>query len=169
LGWRAYATNASKVRLSLSDAVYEYREEYHVERGFGRFKGAPLSIAPMFVQRDDQVTGLTHLLSLAVRVLTLMEFVVRRSLKTQEQKVVGLYKDSPRKATATPTAERLLQAFVPLTLTKVHYPEKVVYHVTPLNPVQQHILALLGFAPDLYSSLARTIPQIPPTPFALRE
>lgn len=169
LGWRAYATNAPDIRLSLSNAVHEYREEYHVERGFGRFKGVPLSIAPMFVQRDDQVVGLTHLLSLAVRVLTLIEFVVRRSLKAQEQKVVGLYKDSPRKATATPTAERLLQAFVPITLTTVYFPDKVVSHVTPLNPLQQHILALLGFPSDLYSSLARTIPRIPPTPFALRE
>ena len=49
------------------------------------------------------------------------------------------------------------------------YPDRVVHHVTPLNPVQQHILALLGFVPDLYSSLARTIPLVlPPTPFVLR-
>jgi hypothetical protein len=98
-----------------------------------------------------------------------MEFVVRRSLKNQEQKVVRLYKDSPKKATATPTAERLLQAFVPITRKSVHYPEEVVYHVTPLNPVQQHILALLGFTPDLYFSLAHTSSRILPTPFALRE
>jgi transposase len=169
LGWRAYATTAPRMRLSLEEAVYEYREEYHVERGFGRFKGAPLSIAPMFVQRDDQVAGLTHLLSLAVRVLTLMEFVVRRSLKAREQKIVGLSKDSPRKATATPTAERLLQAFTPINLTEIHYPDRIVRHVTPLNPVQKHILALLGFAPDLYSSLARTSPPILSTSFALRE
>ncbi len=83
LGWRAYATNAPKARLSLEQAVREYRHEYHIEHGFGRLKGAPLSIAPMFVKRDDQVTGLTHLLSVALRVLTLMEFVVRRSLKQQ--------------------------------------------------------------------------------------
>jgi transposase len=61
MGWRVYATNAPKMRLSLSDAVYEYREEYHIEHGFGRFKGVPLSIAPMFVQRNDQVAGLTYL------------------------------------------------------------------------------------------------------------
>src|SRR5258707_6347553 len=62
LGWRAYATNAPKARLSLSQAVREYRHEYHIEHGFGRLKGAPLSIAPLFVKRDDQVSGLTHLL-----------------------------------------------------------------------------------------------------------
>jgi transposase len=166
LGWRAYATNAPKPRLSLEQAMREYRHEYHIEHGFGRLKGAPLSIAPMFVKRDDQVVGLTHLLSVALRILTLIEFVVRRSLKQQGATLAGLYKDQPRKASATPTAERLLQAFVPITLTQMHLPEQVVRHVTTLTPVQQHILALLGFPSDLYASLARQIPQ---TAFPLRE
>jgi transposase len=166
LGWRAYATNTPPKRLSLADAVREYRHEYHIEQGFGRLKGAPLSLAPMFVKRDDQVVGLTHLLSIAVRVLTLIEFVVRRSLKQQGATLVGLHKENPRKASATPTAERLLQAFVPLTLTHIQLPAQVVRHVTPLTPLQQQILALLGLPPDLYASLAREIPQ---TAFPLRE
>lgn len=166
LGWRAYATNAPQERLSLEQAVREYRHEYHIERGFGRLKGAPLSIAPMFVKRDDQVTGLTHLLSLALCVLTLMEFVVRRTLKQQEATLAGLYKDNPRRATATPTAERLLQAFVPITLTQVQLPTQTVRHVTPLTSVQEQILRLLGLPADLYAALAREIPQ---TPFPLRE
>jgi transposase len=166
LGWRAYASNAPQERLSFEQAVQEYRHEYHIERGFGRLKGAPLSIAPMFVQREDQVIGLTRLLSVAVRILTLLEFVVRRALKQQGATLTGLYKENPRKATATPTAERLLQAFVPITLTQVHLPQQVVCHVTPLTAVQQQILALWGFPPDLYASLARGIPQIA---FPLRE
>ena len=166
LGWRAYATNAPQPRLSLEKAVREYRHEYHIEHGFARLKGAPLSIAPMFVKRDDQVVGLTHLLSLALRVLTLMEFVVPRSLKQQGTTLAGLYKDNPRKATTTPTAERLLQAFVPITLTQVQLPDQTVRHVTTLTPVQEQILGLLGFSTDLYAGLARTIPQ---TAFPLRE
>jgi transposase len=166
LGWRTYVTNAPPRRLSLANAVREYRHEYQIEQGFGRLKGAPLSLAPLFVKREDQVVGLTHLLSLAVRVLTLMEFVVRRSLKQQGSTLVGLHKENPRKATATPTAERLLQAFVPITLTQVQEPERVVRYVTPLTPLQQQILALLGFPSDLYASLARRIPQ---SAFPLRE
>ena len=166
LGWRAYASNAPQKRLSFEQAVQEYRHEYHIERGFGRLKGAPLSLAPMFVKREDQVVGLTHLLSLALRVLTLLEFVVRRSLQQQHTTLVGLYKDNPRRATATPTAERLLQAFVPITLTQVQLPEQVIRHVTPLTPVQQQILALLGLPADLYTALAQEIPQ---TAFPLRE
>jgi transposase len=166
LGWRAYASNAPQKRLPLQNAVRAYRHEYHIERGFGRLKGAPLSLAPLFVKREDQVIGLTHMLSVAVRILTLMEFVVRRSLKQQGATLVGLHQENPRKATATPTAERLLQAFVPITLTQVQFPEQVVRHVTPLTPLQQQILALLGFPSDLYASLAREIPQ---TAFPLRE
>ena len=166
LGWRAYATNASQERLSLENAVREYRHEYHIEHGFGRLKGAPLSIAPLFVKRDDQVVGMTHLLSIALRLLTLIEFVVRRSLKQQEATLAGLYKDNPRRATATPTAERLLQAFVPITLTQIQLPDQVVRHVTPLTSVQAQILRLLGLPADLSAGLARRIPQ---TAFPLRE
>jgi transposase len=166
LGWRAYVSNAPQKRLSLESAVREYRHEYHIEHGFARLKGAPLSIAPLFVKRDDQVVGMTHLLSVALRVLGLMEFVVRRSLHQQRATLAGLYKDNPRRATATPTAERLLQAFVPITLTQLQLPDQTIQHVTPLTPVQEQILRLLGLPADLYAVLARQIPQ---TAFPLRE
>lgn len=107
-----------------------------------------------------------HVLSVAVSILTLMEFMVRRSLKQQGATLVGLHQENPRKATATPTAERLLQTFVSITLTQVQLPEQGVRHVISLRPMQQQVLALLGFPSDLYASLARKIPQ---TAFPLRE
>jgi transposase len=160
LGWRAYATNAPQPCLSLEDAVLEYRYEYRVERGFGRFKGDCLGIAPMYVKRDDQVKGLTRFLSLAVRVLTLMEFVARRSLKEQERPIAGLYLDSPVKTTTRPTAERLLRAFLHIKLIVIHLPDRLVYQVQGLSPVHQEILNLLGLSPDLYTSLAHTIERV---------
>ena len=57
-----------------------YRNAYQVERSLGRLKGRPLSLTPMSVQRDDHATGLIRLLSIALRVLTLLEFVGRRQL-----------------------------------------------------------------------------------------
>lgn len=159
LGWRAYATNAEEQDLSFEDAILEYRQEYIVERGFGRFKGKQLQIAPMFVKRDDQVIGLTRLLSIAVGILTLMESVARQSLQQQGTKVAGLYQDSPRKETDKPTSERLLHAFAKVTLTQISLPDRIIYHITPMNHVQQQVIALLGFTPDLYTSLARTIPR----------
>jgi len=153
-GWRAYATDLPVEQLTLEEAVLTYRDEWLVERGFHRLKGAPLSLTPLFVKRDDQVVGLIHLLTLAIRLLTLIEFVVRRTLKQDQAELVGLHKENPKKRTTTPTTERLLQAFSNITLTIVHLPDRVVRHVTPLTPLQVRILELLGLSPDIYRSLA---------------
>lgn len=155
LGWRAYASNAPASHLSLSQAVLTYRQEYIIEqRGFGRLKGAPLSIAPLYVKRDDQIIGLTYLLTLAVTVLNLIEFVVRRNLQQRQTALLGLYPQNPRQATTQPTAERLLKAFSRLNLTIIHLPHQQLSHVTPLSPLQEQILDLLGLSPDIYRSLA---------------
>lgn len=166
LGWRAYATNAPPDQLSLPDAVLTYRQEYRVERSFGRLKGAPLSISPVFVKRDDQIVGLTHLLMLAVRLLTLIEFVVRRALHATQTSLVGLHPENPRKATARPTTERLLKAFDNITLTSIQFPDRLVRHLTPLTPLQERILLLLNLSPAVYLSLAWEIPDFV---FPLRE
>ena len=84
LGWRIYRTNQPAEQLSLEQAVLAYRSEYLVERSLGRLKGRPLSLTPMYVQRDDHATGLMRLLSIALRVLTLVECVVRRQLAAEE-------------------------------------------------------------------------------------
>jgi transposase len=154
LGWRAYVTNAPATQLPLADAVLTYRDEWLIERGFHRLKGAPLSLDPLFVKRDDQVVGLTNLLSIAVRLLTLLEFVVRRQLKQNQELLVGLIENNPKKGIDNPTTERLLKAFDDITLTIVHLPGQIIRHVTPLSALQTRILALLGLAPGVYNQLA---------------
>ena len=154
LGWRAYVTNAPADALSLEQAVLTYRHEWRIERCFHRLKGAPLSLNPLFVKRDDQIAGLTHLLTLATRFLTLIEFDVRRCLQAQHEKLVGLHPENPKKATDIPTTERLLKAFDHITLTIVHLPGQIIHHVTPLTPLQTRILELLGLSPTIYSALA---------------
>ena len=156
MGWRVYVTNAPTEKLSLETAVLTYRDEWLIERGFHRLKDAPLSIAPMYVKRDDQIAGLTYLLSLGVRLLTLIEFVVRRELKRTGEQLVGLHPENPRKGTNNPTTERLLKAFDNINVTILHSPDRVVRHVTPLKPVQVRILELLGLSPDIYRSLANS-------------
>jgi transposase len=153
-GWRAYASTAPAEKLTLATTVLTYRAEWLIERGFHRLKGAPLSLNPLFVKRDDQVVGLTHLLSLAVRLLTLIEFVVRRGLKQAQTTVVGLYPQNPKQATAIPTTERLLQAFANINLTIIQFPDCILHHVTPLTALQVQILELLGLSPDVSRSLA---------------
>ena len=153
LGWRVYATNAPAEQLSLTQAVLAYRHEYIIERSFGRLKGKPLSLSPMYLQRDDHATGLIRLLTIGLRVLTLLEFVVRRRLAAEGSQLAGLYAGNPKRATARPTAELLLKAFKEITLTIIQEADQTSYHLTPLTRVQQRILELLGFPVTIYTVL----------------
>jgi transposase len=153
LGWRVYATNAPPTQLSLAQAVRAYRHEYLVERALGRLKGCPLSLSPMYLERDDHATGLIRLLSIGLRVLMLLEFVVRQRLATERTVLTGLYAGNPKRATARPTTERLLERFAGLTMTIIREGRRRRYHLTPLSRVQRRILALLDFPLDIYTRL----------------
>jgi transposase len=154
LGWRVYVSDAPATQLNLKQAVLTYRDEWIIEHGFHRLKGTPLSLDPLFVKNDDQVVGLTNLLSLAVRMLTLIEFVVRRNLKQNNAKLTGLIENNPKKGIDNPTTERLLKTFDEITLTTVHLPDRIIQHITPLTILQTHILELLGLSAAVYTRLA---------------
>lgn len=153
LGWRVYATNASTEKLSIGKAVLAYREEYIIERGFGRLKGKPLSLTPMYLQKDDHATGLIRLLTIGLRVLTLLEFVVRSKLAESETDIAGLYAGNPKRKTSRPTTEALLGAFSYIDLIAIKQNDEILYHLTPLTALQQNILELLGFSSTTYTQL----------------
>ncbi|WP_228021053.1 hypothetical protein [Microcystis sp. LEGE 08355] len=56
------------------------------------------------------------LLTIALRVFTLREFVVRRQLHQSQSSLAGLYEGNPKRATNRPTAEKMLRAFNNITL-----------------------------------------------------
>ena len=153
-GWKAFVTNATKARLSLEAAVLCYRHEYRIERIFNRLKSR-LNIAPLFVKCDDQIHGLTYLLTLGVRVLTLMEFVLRRSLKDDEAELPSLHPENRKKTTDKPTAERILKAFsgISLTIIKNAAGKEIKRWLPPLSALQQEILQRLGLDTSLYQQL----------------
>jgi len=161
LGWRVYATNAPHDRLTLEQAVLAYRDEYVVEYSLSRLKGKPLSLSPMYLQDEGRATGLVRLLSLGVRLLTLLEFTVRRRLAKEQDTLAGVYAGSPTRATARPSAELLLEAFQHIYLTLVTIGQQTHRHLTPLSDVQHRILALLDLPIAAYARLSAD-PSNPP-------
>jgi len=153
-GWKAFVTNAGPKRLSWREAVLGYRNEYRVERIFHRLKSR-LHIAPLFVKLNEHIEGLTSLLTLGVRVLTVTEFVLRRSLETEQASLPGLHPENKHKMTDKPTAERILKAFsdVSLTIIKHAAGEDILRRLTPLSGVQEDILQRLGLGTALYRQL----------------
>lgn len=159
LGWRVYVTNHPKPTLSLEQSVLAYREEYLVEHDFGRLKGKPLSLSPMYVQSDQRATGLIHLLALALRILTLLEWRCRQGLADRQESLPGLYAGNPKRTTSRPTAETLLQAFELIHLSVVMLGQQTHRHLTPLSELQKRILGLLNFSPALYDRLGADSPK----------
>ena len=153
LGWRVYATNQAQELLPLEQAVLAYREEYLVERGFGRLKGKPLSLTPMYLQSDQRATGLIRLLSIGLRILTLLEWSCRQRLADSKATVAGLYAGNPKRTTNRPTAEALLGAFQNIHLSLVTIGQELHRHVTPLSELQKRLLTLLDLSPELYDQL----------------
>ena len=152
-GWKAFVTNKTEERLSLSEAVICYRHEYRIERIFNRLK-SDLNIAPIFLKRQEQIKGLAHLLSLGVRVLSLVEFVVRRSLQNDNATLSGLHPENGKKKTDKPTAKRLLCVFSNLSLTIIKTSiGEIKRYLTPLSNLQTEILKRLGLPHSLYLKL----------------
>jgi transposase len=152
-GWRVYGTNQPATDFSLTQAVLAYRNEYLVERNFGRLKGKSLALTPMYLQDDQRATGLIRLLSIGLRALTLLEHVARQNLKKNGQKLAGVYAGNPKRETATPRAETLLRVFKNIYLTAIHIAGKTHHHITPLTPTQKRILEICDLPPSIYDEL----------------
>lgn len=160
LGWRIQVTNVPATSLSLSQAVLHYRGGWCLERDFHLVKDRPIGISPLYVRLDDQIIGLTRLLTLALRLLTLIETQVRRGLAQSGQTLTGLYEGQPKRATDRPTGTRLLKACAraEVTLTQIRLEDQVFWHITPLPPLLEQVLAYLDLSSTLYQRLAENSP-----------
>ena len=156
LGWRVQVTNLARAKMTLAQAVIHYRGGWSLERAFHLVKDRPLGISPLYVRDDDQIIGLTRLLSLVLRLLTLIEIKVRQGLAETKETLAGLYEGQASRVTDRPTATRLLKAFAraELTLTRVGLGGQILWHITPLSVLLERILAYLDLPKSLYDSLA---------------
>jgi transposase len=151
---RAYDLEASLVRVdpTTANSSASVLSEHGLIQ-FGHSKG-----------RDDlpQIQGLVLLLSIALRVLTLLEWVVRRRLLQGQEKLKGLYPGQPGRQTGRPSAELLLRAFRGISLVVEQVAGQLVRLLTPLNALQQRLLALLDLPGDLYARLELHFAEPPP-------
>ncbi|MGE3536745.1 MAG: transposase [Candidatus Tectimicrobiota bacterium] len=154
LGWRVQVTNAPVDRLPLAQAIQHYRGGWSLERACHLVKALPLGLQPLCVWKEEQIKGLTRLLTLALRLLTLLETQGRRGLA--QAPLAGLSEGSPTRTTERPSGTRILQAFAraQLTLTRVEMGRGIAWHLTPLAPLHEQLLRHLHLPTSLYTALA---------------
>jgi transposase len=160
MGWRVYATN--QLPLNLAGVVWGYRGQNRLEDNWSRLKGQPLGLTPLYLQHESRIQGLVLLLSLALRLLTLLEWTVRKKLQETKETLKGLYPGQPGRQAKRPSAELLLQAFKGISLVLVEAAGQRAAHIPPLKALQQKLLDLWELPPDLYLRLTLHFPEPPP-------
>jgi transposase len=159
MGWQVYGTNA--LTLALAQVVWAYRGQYRIEDDWSRLKGRSLGLTPLYLQDEGRIQGLVYLLSLALRVLTLVEWAVRERLRQEGSKLRGIYAGQPGRQTARPSAELLLGVMKTISVSVVEVNGQRHAMVGPLTEVQKRLLELWGLPPDLYEKVARGFPTPP--------
>jgi transposase len=160
MGWQVYGTNA--LTLTLPQVVWAYRGQYRVEDDWSRLKGRPLGLTPLYLQDEGRIGGLVYLLSLALRLLTLLEWVVRERLRQEATQLQGIYAGQPGRKTARPSAELLLATMKAISVSVVEVNGQLHALLSPLTEVQKRLLALWDMPPDLYERVACGFPIPPP-------
>src|SRR3954467_4875880 len=108
-------------------------------RGPG-LKGRPLGLTPMYLQDEQRMQGLVYLLSLALRLLSLLEWVVRERLSQEGCKLQGVYAGQPGRKTARPSAELLLATMKAISVSVVEINGRAHALLAPLTDVQKRLL-----------------------------
>lgn len=155
-GWRVQVTNLPKERFGLQVCVLIYNGGWSLERDFHVLKDVPLGIRPLYVREKEQIIGLTRLLTIALRLLTLFELTVRAGLAKAGEELPGLYEGQPNRKTSRPTATRLLKAITRMGITLTHLTthDDSRRYISPLPALLIHILELIGLSSKLYTALA---------------
>jgi transposase len=138
------------IRLGLPDILDRHLGRHGLHQGLSWGWIATLWLAHILTQSDHRKRPVQAWL----RLLTLIEFVVRRKLKQKQEKLTGLIENIPKKGIDNLTTERLLKEFDEITLTIVYLPGQIIRHVTSLTDLQTRILELLGLSANVYTRLS---------------
>jgi transposase len=160
LGWRVLVTNSPKKRLSLVASVLSYRSGWCLERDFHLLKDNPLGIRPLYVKSDAQIGGLVRLMTLALRMLSVVEMQGRRGVTATGEKAKGYYSGQPGRQTDSPTGQRILETVTRqlLTLFGTKTLTGTEWQLAPLPEIVKQILGFLGLSETLYTSLTQPPP-----------
>ena len=140
-----YLLVAGGKAATLSDAeiMAEWKGQYKVEHSF-RLVNQLFLVTPLFLKTPQRIAALVFLVMVGALIAGLIERQVRRALAELQQPLKGLMPEG--RDSLRPTATRLFKAFADDSLVQVKEAcgRVVESRFARLNPVQAHILELLG-------------------------
>jgi len=129
--------------LSDAEIMAEWKGQYKAEHGF-RLVNQLFLVTPLFLKTPQRIAALVLLIMVGALVAGLIERQVRRALAALQRPITGLMPEG--RDTLHPSVERLFKAFADYSLVQVREAcgRVVESRFARLNPVQAHILELLG-------------------------
>ncbi len=152
MGWRAYVTNRSEDLLSIEAVVLAYRDQYVVEHAFHRLKGKCLSLTPIHLQKDERIDGLVKLLTIPLRILVVIDKTLQDAIAQRKENLSGLFRYNPKKKLAKPKAERIIEYFSGIYVSKVAVGNQFYSRIIGLEDKHLEILGLLNLSVDIYAA-----------------
>ena len=158
LGWQVYATNATDDQLGFETCVWKYRQQANIESRLDDLRNQIIPLLPLYLHKDAHIIGIVNLITLAIKVCSVIEYKVAEALHDQKRAITGLYEGNPKRKTNKPSIKRILTAFQHIYITAVYQNGVLIATIiTPLNIIQQDLLALMGKSSSLYNILANNI------------
>ena len=106
----------------------------------------PAAIAPIFLETPTRIAALGCVYLMALLVYTLVERHVRKQLAERGDTLP----DRPAPS-ARPTARTVFKDMRNLSAVTLVWAGQRYRQVTPLNPIQLHVLDLLGYEESIYA------------------
>jgi transposase len=159
IGFRLYVTNAPQRYLTFANAYTYFRKTmYVIEIGFHVLKDH-INISPLFVRNQKQILGMTRLLILALKILTLMTAEIRANMKKDSIILEGLYAGQKSRKHQAPTAQSILEYLSRQEIAVIGHKIGEVWHwgITPLTVTCRIILKCLKIPESVYESLPSEI------------
>jgi transposase len=154
-----YLLVAGGKAATLSDAeiAAEWKGQYKAEHCF-RLVNQLFLVTPLFLKTPQRIAALVFLIMVGALIAGLIERQVRRALAELQQPITGLMPEG--RDTLHPTIARLFKSFADYSLVQVKNAcgRVVENRFARLNPVQAHILKLLGLPrpAELFAQSMRT-------------
>ena len=119
--------------------IYKYQP--YLEKRFSQVK-TDLSIAPVFLKTPHRAAALLDVYFIAIAVSSLIERDLRKAMVETGVEKLPLYPEG--RETATPTAQRVLEAFAPVGWHEFQRSGEVICFPLKFDELQEELLHLLG-------------------------
>jgi transposase len=151
-GWRPFVTNTLKENLSFQQAIETYLDEWTLERCFRMAKKSHLGISPLYLRKNERLKGITRLLSIGIRMMTLLEYQICKKMKENQDSIKGLDISHPNKTTRTPTVQSIFKKFCreKIMLSRAIVNGNIYWGMTQVGDILRKVLDYLQIPLEIY-------------------